>query len=59
MPLHPVILCSGSGTRLWPLSRSAYPKQFLKLTSELSMLQDTLKRLDDGLAAKPKAVLGP
>ncbi len=46
MPLHPVILCGGSGTRLWPLSRSAYPKQFLKLTSELSMLQDTLKRLE-------------
>lgn len=46
MPLYPVILCGGSGTRLWPLSRSAYPKQFLKLTSEQSMLQDTLRRLE-------------
>lgn len=46
MRLHPVILCGGSGTRLWPLSRSAHPKQFLKLTSELSMLQDTLRRME-------------
>ena len=46
MRLHPVILCGGSGTRLWPLSRSAFPKQFLRLTSELSMLQDTLQRLE-------------
>jgi mannose-1-phosphate guanylyltransferase/mannose-6-phosphate isomerase len=45
MNLHPVILCGGSGTRLWPLSRGAYPKQFLKLTSDHSMLQDTLRRL--------------
>ncbi|MCU0869394.1 MAG: mannose-1-phosphate guanylyltransferase/mannose-6-phosphate isomerase [Burkholderiales bacterium] len=46
MNLHPVILCGGSGTRLWPLSRGAYPKQFLKLTSDHSMLQETLMRLD-------------
>jgi mannose-1-phosphate guanylyltransferase/mannose-6-phosphate isomerase len=46
LSIHPVVLCGGSGTRLWPLSRSAYPKQFLKLTSELSMLQDTLRRLE-------------
>lgn len=44
--LHPVILCGGSGTRLWPLSRKAYPKQFLDLAgSGASMLQDTLSRL--------------
>ncbi|UTP72367.1 mannose-1-phosphate guanylyltransferase/mannose-6-phosphate isomerase [Alteromonas sp. LMIT006] len=41
----PVILAGGSGSRLWPKSRVAYPKQFLKLTSEQSMLQDTLTRL--------------
>lgn len=41
----PVILAGGSGSRLWPKSRVAYPKQFLKLTSERSMLQDTLTRL--------------
>lgn len=44
--LLPVILCGGSGTRLWPLSRESYPKQFLRMTGEHSMLQDTLGRLD-------------
>jgi mannose-1-phosphate guanylyltransferase/mannose-6-phosphate isomerase len=43
--LYPVILSGGSGTRLWPLSRTLLPKQFLPLTSEHSMLQDTLLRL--------------
>lgn len=42
--LIPVILSGGSGTRLWPLSREALPKQFLKLTSEQSLLGDTLLR---------------
>lgn len=41
----PVILSGGSGTRMWPLSRSAYPKQFLPLVTEHSLLQDTLERL--------------
>lgn len=49
MPLQPVILSGGSGTRLWPLSREAYPKQFLPLTSQHTMLQETVGRLD-GLA---------
>ena len=40
----PVILAGGSGTRLWPLSRSLYPKQFLRLGSEHSLLQNTVKR---------------
>lgn len=40
----PVILSGGSGTRLWPLSRAGYPKQFIALTSELSLYQETLKR---------------
>jgi mannose-1-phosphate guanylyltransferase/mannose-6-phosphate isomerase len=43
--LHPVILCGGSGTRLWPLSRQALPKQFLPLLSNRSLLQDTALRL--------------
>ena len=35
MPVfHPVLLCGGSGTRLWPLSRKSYPKQFVELTGE-------------------------
>lgn len=41
----PVILCGGSGTRLWPLSRSGFPKQFLSITGEDSLLQKTAKRL--------------
>lgn len=44
--LQPVILCGGAGTRLWPLSREAYPKQFLALQGGgVSMLQDTARRL--------------
>ncbi len=41
----PVILSGGSGTRLWPYSRSLYPKQFLPLVSEETMLQSTITRL--------------
>ncbi|MFT5426249.1 MAG: mannose-1-phosphate guanylyltransferase/mannose-6-phosphate isomerase [Gammaproteobacteria bacterium] len=46
MSLCPVILAGGGGTRLWPLSRAHYPKQFLRLFGERSMLQETLTRLD-------------
>ena len=42
----PVILSGGSGTRLWPLSRGHYPKQFLPLVSEHTMVQETVLRLD-------------
>ena len=45
MALHPVILCGGSGTRLWPLSRSLLPKQFLPLASERTLLQETVLRV--------------
>ena len=46
--IYPVILCGGSGTRLWPLSRKSYPKQFLKLnsSSQKSLLQQTQERLE-------------
>ncbi|EKS6644834.1 mannose-1-phosphate guanylyltransferase/mannose-6-phosphate isomerase [Enterobacter hormaechei] len=43
--LLPVVMAGGSGTRLWPLSRTLYPKQFLSLNSQLTMLQETLQRL--------------
>lgn len=43
--LIPIILSGGSGTRLWPLSRAEYPKQFLSLTSYNTMIQDTVLRL--------------
>jgi mannose-1-phosphate guanylyltransferase/mannose-6-phosphate isomerase len=45
IPLQPVLLSGGSGTRLWPLSREAYPKQFLPLVGEDTMLQATWSRI--------------
>lgn len=49
LPVHglvrPVILCGGSGTRLWPLSRKAFPKQFIPLVQGKSLLQLTVQRL--------------
>ncbi|MCQ2592669.1 MAG: mannose-1-phosphate guanylyltransferase/mannose-6-phosphate isomerase [Treponema sp.] len=44
--LIPVILSGGSGTRLWPLSRAKYPKQFLNLFSDKTMIQETVLRLE-------------
>lgn len=44
MNIIPVIMCGGSGTRLWPLSRKSYPKQFLPLVSKYSLFQDTVLR---------------
>ena len=44
MNVIPVILCGGSGTRLWPLSRKHFPKQFLKLIGNLSLFQQSIKR---------------
>lgn len=44
MNITPVILAGGTGSRLWPMSRALHPKQFLKLASGNSMLQDTVKR---------------
>ena len=41
----PVILSGGTGSRLWPLSREAYPKQLLPLLGQRSLLQDTLQRV--------------
>ena len=43
--LIPVLLCGGSGTRLWPLSRTHYPKQFIPLVGETSLLAQTLERV--------------
>lgn len=59
----PVILCGGSGTRLWPLSRAGFPKQFLSLTGNESLFQQAAQRLiglcaDDIQVAKPLIVTG-
>ena len=54
--ITPVIMAGGSGTRLWPLSRSNYPKQFLKLSGEHTMLQNTLNRLN-GLNHSPAMLI--
>ena len=43
--IRPVILCGGSGTRLWPLSRKSHPKQFARLFGDESLLQTTVRRL--------------
>ena len=43
--ITPVILCGGSGTRLWPLSRTAFPKQFLVLSGKTTLFQQTVERL--------------
>lgn len=56
--LHPVLLCGGSGTRLWPLSRKSYPKQFSRLIGDTSLFQASVQRLSgDGFAA-PLIVTG-
>lgn len=55
---RPVILCGGSGTRLWPLSRSGFPKQFLCLTGKESLFQDATNRLM-GLSSEGVNVCSP
>ncbi len=57
MGLHPVILAGGSGTRMWPLSRELYPKQFLPLLSERSILQETLLRFDGVEGVQPPVIV--
>ncbi|KAF1046872.1 mannose-1-phosphate guanylyltransferase/mannose-6-phosphate isomerase [Xylophilus sp.] len=55
-PRLPVILCGGSGTRLWPLSRRSWPKQFVPLIQDKSLLQLTLERVA-GLAGRPQEAI--
>ena len=54
--IHPVILSGGSGTRLWPMSRTHYPKQLLPLLGGDSLLQQTVRRVADRDALRPAAV---
>ncbi len=56
--IHPLILCGGSGTRLWPLSRKSYPKQFTRLMGEESLFQASARRLSGPGFAAPIVVTG-
>ena len=56
--IRPVILCGGSGTRLWPLSRERYPKQFAALLGERSLFQQCAERLSGAPFGKPVIVTG-
>ena len=58
IPVQPVIMAGGSGTRLWPLSRAGYPKQFLVLSGNESLLQQAARRMQ-GLACEELAVAAP
>jgi mannose-1-phosphate guanylyltransferase/mannose-6-phosphate isomerase len=62
IPFQPVVMAGGSGTRLWPLSRAGYPKQFLSLSGTTTLFQQAFARLadlaGDGLAALPPLVVG-
>ena len=57
MKIYPVILAGGSGTRLWPMSREAYPKQFLGLLEGKSPFQATLDRLQSVPRAQAPTVV--
>jgi mannose-1-phosphate guanylyltransferase/mannose-6-phosphate isomerase len=54
----PVLMAGGSGTRLWPLSRASYPKQFLRLLDDASLLQATVKRAAKIPGATAPLVIG-
>ena len=56
MAIYPVIMCGGSGTRLWPASRASHPKQFLPLIGQRSMFQETVLRVA-GLAGAAEVVV--
>ena len=58
-PIIPVLLAGGAGTRLWPVSRDALPKQFLPLVGEHSTYQETLLRVQDPMFAAPIVITGP
>ena len=58
-PIIPILLAGGAGTRLWPVSRDALPKQFLPLVGERSTYQETLARVRDPMFGAPIVITGP
>ena len=56
--IHPVILCGGSGTRLWPLSRRSFPKQFTPLIGDETLFQASVRRLTGDAFAAPVILTG-
>jgi mannose-1-phosphate guanylyltransferase / mannose-6-phosphate isomerase len=58
-PIIPILLAGGAGTRLWPVSRDALPKQFLPLVGKRSSYQETLLRVRDPMFAPPIVITGP
>ena len=58
MAITPVLLCGGSGTRLWPLSRKSYPKQFAPLLGDESLFQAAARRLSGAGYTPPLAITG-
>lgn len=56
--ITPVLLCGGSGTRLWPLSRKSYPKQFADVIAGGSLFQGSASRLSGEGFASPMVVTG-
>ena len=58
MMIHPVLLCGGSGTRLWPLSRKSYPKQFVPLIGDETLFQASARRLSGPGFAAPVVLTG-
>lgn len=57
--ITPLILAGGGGTRLWPLSRASFPKQFLRLFGGQSLLQETVSRIKDTARFNPPVVICP
>ncbi len=55
--IHPVVLCGGSGTRLWPLSRKDRPKPFRKLLGDRTLFQQTLARVADRCRFEPPTII--
>ena len=56
--IYPLLLCGGSGTRLWPLSRQSFPKQFTQITGNESLFQAAARRLTGAQFAPPLVITG-